>query len=330
MSNFKSTIPRSGFQPTYPEPGMLDSNNPNSPYSSLFSQNTYQDAFNPLRQDGSGLFNGVRPKDGFRNNNFLNDGRLLHNNLYPDILKEEIVEHTVMIDSKDRNYEVYPNPFCYDVIFNPIPTTRRGANGNNVIYEDPTPTINIGFENVRYIKLETAILPYYNRICRKRRVLEELDERGLEQCVTDTSIDVYNPLTENLYTVLVIEEYQDVNYRSTNDVLSDSFCTLYYDHKINDSHFRTCTQHAAKVFPPDQLGRINKFRIRFLDPYGCQLNVKHLDPCIKSGMTCCCDEEGDDCCFKHNLYHPLNPLWQNHLQFKVGVVEPYLNKRILS
>ncbi len=133
----------------------------------------------------------------------------------------------------------------------------------------------------------------------------------------------------------MIEEYRDVNIKSTNDVLSDSFATIYFDSKLNESHFMGNCSGAVKVFPPDHLGKIDKFKIRFLDPYGCELKCEHLDPGIRSGMSCkCIDEENEEAydpeCFRHNIKHPLNPLFQNHLQFKIGVVEPYMNKKLLA
>lgn len=295
-----------------------------------YNPNNYNKAFESLKPQNYVPFNGVKPKDMFLNKNFVNDNSIFDNNLHKNLLAEEIKEYTVMIDSKDRNYQIFPNPYHYDVVFSPLPNVKRFVDGKAVTYETPNPTINTGFTNVRYIKLEMTILPFYNKICKKTRKLDEPNKFGLDDYVIDEFVDVHNPVTENLYTVLMIEEYKDVNYKSTNDVLSDSFCTIYYDGKINDSHYKGETYSAIKIFPPDQLGKIDKFRIRFLDPYGCELSVNHLDPSLKSGMTCCCGNEDESCCFKHNLNHPLNPLWQNHLQFKIGVVEQYLNKKIVN
>lgn len=261
------------------------------------------------------------PKDMFNNNNFRNDNSLVYDNLYKDLLLENIKEYTVLIDSKDRNYQIFPNPFHYDVTFDPMPTSKS--------HETPAPTINTGFTNVRYIRLETAILPFYDSVTEK--VIEVpgvKDDIGLPVYVKKESVDKEKKLTDNLYIVIVIEEYQDVNMKSTNDLLSDSFGVLYYDDDVNNYHFRACPFNAIKIFPPDQLGKIDKFRIRFYDPYGCELNVEHLDKSVKSNMSCgCANNVIDRKCFRHNLRHPLNPFFQNHLQFKVGVVEPHLNKK---
>jgi hypothetical protein len=247
---------------------------------------------------------------------------MLHNNLYSIILNEEIREYSVLIDSKDRNYQVYPDPFCYEVRFSPLPKSRETIGGRTIVYEDPNPVINDNFINVRYIKLEDVILPLYTKI-------KPIEKKRGDETVKIWTVDKNRPLTEYLYTVLSVGEYKDVNYRSTNDVLADSFATIYYDDNINATHFKGYTRNGIEVFRPDQLAKIDKLKIRFMNPYGEQLCVDHVDKKIKSGLVCTCnDPEGDEetICFKHNLFHPLNPIFQHHLHFKVGVVEPRLNK----
>lgn len=279
----------------------------------------FHSAFTPLP---SIPFNGITPKSIFSNHNFINRGDLLHNDLHNIILNEQIREYSVLIDSKDRNYQMYPDPFYYDVKFNPLPKTRERYQGRTLIHEEANPVIHDNFINVRYIRLETIILPFYNRIiCTEDKVDDEI--------IKNCKVNTYRHLTENLYTVLSIGEYKDVNYRSTNDVLSDSFATIYFDNKINDTHYLGYTSNGIKIFPPDQLAKIDKLRIRFMDPYGCPLTCLHVDKSIQSNMECQCvnpigDDETD--CFRHNLFHPLNPIFQHHIHFKVGVVEPRLNK----
>lgn len=294
-----------------PNPSNINQLNPNL--------GNFQTVFNPLP---SIPFNGIQPKGNFSNNGFINKGDLLHNDLHNILLNEEIREYSVLIDSKDRNYQVYPDPFSYNVKFSPLPTSREKIGNKVITYEDPNPVINDNFINVRYIKLEDVILPLYTKI---RNCREKMDDE-----IIDTSkIDIYSPMTENLYVVLSIGEYKDVNYRSTNDVLSDSFATIYFDEKISDTHYRGYTHNGIKIFQQDQLAKIDKLKIQFMDPYGKPLSVNHVDKKIKSGMECTCDDPSGDentDCFKHNLYHPLNPIFQHHLHFKIGVLEPRLNK----
>ncbi|MEM3062150.1 MAG: hypothetical protein QW303_01200 [Nitrososphaerota archaeon] len=284
----------------------------------------FPSAFNPMP---TFHFNGYDPKSSFLNHNFVNRDDIVHNNLQNIFLHEEIREYSVMIDSKDRNYQIYPDPFHYEVKFGALHKIRDKVNGNLVTYEEPNPTINNSLLNVRYIKLELAILPIYTKV----KMVEEKTSSG--EVAKKWKVDTRQLLTDNLYTVLSIGEYQDVNYLSTNDVLADSFATIYYSCRINDTHFLGYTKNGVKIFPQDQLARIDKLRISFMDPYGNHLSCHHVNKNIKSNMICHCkDPSGDDYtdCFKHNLFHPLNPLFQHHIQLKVGVVEPRLSKKIFS
>ena len=225
---------------------------------------------------------------------------------------QSIREYSVLIDSKDRNYQIYPDPFKYTVTIDPSPTTKSNGSGRKTIMEDPNPVIMESFRNVKYIKLEKIILPkfnriYYNTLMEKHQVLVE------------------KPLTDNNYLVMNIgSNFSDENSRSTNDILSRSFSTIYYDQDINLTHYSGDISNGYRVFDPQPLSRIDKFDINFTDPYGKPLICDHMDSNILSGMECfCSNPEGDEFteCFKHNLFHPLNPLFQHHIHLKIGVVE---------
>lgn len=289
----------------------------------FYPQDNFNSVFNPLPNI---QFNGD-PKSIFSNHNFENKNDVLHNNLQNILLNEQIREYSVMIDSKDRNYQIYPDPFNYEVKFNPLPKSREKINGKYVTYEEPAPIINDSFINVRYIKLETVILPLYTRIKQEKELNED------DELIKIWKVDTKKLLSDNLYNVLSIGEYKDINYRSTNDVLADSFATIYYDNKMSNTHFLGYTNNGVKTFPQDQLAKIDKLKISFMDPYGRPLTCPHVNKKIKSNLECTCenpDGDEDTDCFEHNLCHPLNPIFQHHIHFKVGVVEPRLSKKTFS
>ena len=286
----------------------------------IASNGNYSSAFLPNQQT---QMNGYDPKSGFRNNKFVNQNSLLHNNLGNSLLNEEIREYSVLIDSKDRNYQVYPDPFDYVVKFNPLPKIVDIVNGERIVYEEPMPIINEDFKNVSYIKLESIILPFYNKIL-------YVNEDVSGDMVKTVKVNVAKPLTDNLYIILSLgNEYHDVNYKSTNDALADSFAVIYFDNKISNTHFTGRCDSGIKIFPRDKLGTLNSLKIKFKDPYGEPICCEHVKKEIQSNMVCTCnDPEGDvfTDCFKHNLFHPLNPIFQHHIHFKIGIVEPRLNK----
>lgn len=287
--------------------------------------NNYFDAgnFNTVFNNPNQIpVHGYDPKSGFNNHGFMNRNNLLSNNLCNNLLDEEITEYSVLIDSKDRNYQVYPDPFKYTVKFNPLRRTTEIIDGEKVVNEEPMPVINDNFKNVKYIRLESIILPFYTKI---RFVDEDIDGDIVQTAKVNTS----KPLTDNLYVLMHIEEFKGVNYKSSNDVLAESFAVIYFDNKISNTHYEGKCNGGIKIFPSDKLGTINSLKISFVSPYGEEINCDHLMKEIKSNMICNCDDpEGDEYtdCFKHNLFHPLNPIFQHHVHFKIGVVTPRLNK----
>ena len=289
-----------------------------------YSNNNYLTAFNNLSSKPT-IINGNDPKSHFTNNKFMNDNTLLHNNLNTNLLDEEIREYSVMIDSKDRNYQIYPDPFNYEVKFHPLPKSKSRHNGKIHTFEEPAPIINDNFTNVRYIKLQEIILPHYHKI----RKVQDYDEEN-DEIQSSWKVNPAQQLNNNMYIVLSLgREYANENYKSTNDVLADGFSTIYYDSKANDTHYFGCTSNGTKYFPKDNLAKIDKLKISFMDPYGNPLSVPHLDKNIHSNMICTCEKEtGDDdtTCFKHNLFHPLNPIFQHHIHLKIGIVMPRLSK----
>lgn len=77
-----------------------------------------------------------------------------------DVLNEYIVN----IDSADRNTTYYPNQFKLKVLFNSTAdaSVMKDANGN-LLKSSANPDLKIekGFENIKYLRLETATFPRY-------------------------------------------------------------------------------------------------------------------------------------------------------------------------
>jgi len=273
-------------------------------------------------------FNGYDPKAMFNNHQFRNKGGLMDNNLEQILLAEEITEYHVQIDSKDRNPVIFPNPFKYKVTFAPIPNSIEKVNGKRIILEAPNPVIYQNFTNVRYIVLENAILPYFNRINKNGKV------------------NLQDSLTDHMYIMLNIAEYQNkTNRYSTNDAMSEAFAVLYNDKKINETHYSTWSNNGIRIFPKDQLAKIDKWTISFQTPDGKDLFIGGMHRCQDIGSGCECIEEDpgdpndpetfieeyiDPECARHNLRHPMNRIFQHHLQFRVGVVEAHMNKKVFS
>lgn len=113
---------------------------PNEFYNKVNNDNTIPNTFN--------VENQMSP--GFIACNDFNKPNVLQNNLAPIIMNKEIKEYPIYIDSMNRDIKMYPNPFNYVVQLNPTDQVNGAY-------------IERRFENVKYIKLEKAVLPkYYN------------------------------------------------------------------------------------------------------------------------------------------------------------------------
>ena len=71
---------------------------------------------------------------------------ILDKNLHAKYVNQDVYEYPVLIDSVDRDITIYPNPFQYRVSLNSSSSPIA-------------PFIMRNFEKVKYIKLETAVIP---------------------------------------------------------------------------------------------------------------------------------------------------------------------------
>jgi hypothetical protein len=262
------------------------------------------------------LFNGTQPKSMFSNHDFKNKGGLIHNDVYDNVINEWVREYSIKIDSKDRDYTVFPNPFQYTVDCAPPPSSYIEQDGKLVKLNPTRPFIKGPIEKVRYVRLEMAILPVYYALN------------------SDGTLNFKDKIRNRMYNILDIKEFRHDNKYATSQNLEDSFATLYKDSDVHDQyiHFQAKDRGSGTYyFPPDNLGTIKKMTISIKDPYG-DVYKPSVDPKINTPHYCICksDEEKNDRCFLHSLRHPGNPIYQNHIYLKVGVVEPRINKKEFS
>lgn len=105
-------------------------------------------------------FNGSSLRQPLANNK-PDVSALLNNNLTKMMVNETIIENVLTINSIDRDFSFYKDPYSYTVRFNPTSDTRiKQSDGTYVTYKgDPSPWVKLDFEKVRYLKLELAVLP---------------------------------------------------------------------------------------------------------------------------------------------------------------------------
>lgn len=74
--------------------------------------------------------------------------KLVHDNVYDDVLYEQISDHVIFIQSRDRDTTIYRDPLSLTVNFSSVAGT-------------PEPIIDAKFKNVKYVNLNSITLPVY-------------------------------------------------------------------------------------------------------------------------------------------------------------------------
>src|SRR5690606_8748840 len=149
-----------------PNGGMLG--NPLGRYNPISTNSMYNQQMSKL-SDSYG-----QPEPIIERIDYTNLKNVLHNNIGDSVLDEHVVEYRVNIDSLDRDIKTYPNQFDFRVKFNPpaggILRTESIKKGKLDYNQDkfsgtPGPHIGRDFRNVKYIKLDSIVLPQYSNLC---------------------------------------------------------------------------------------------------------------------------------------------------------------------
>ena len=259
--------------------------------------------------------------------NYDNTNNYRHNNLKKTVLKENIVEYQIHIDSIDRDIGSFTDPFHYVVHFNPKSTgTVKIKNKDGTVTQTrykgtPKPHISRAFTNVKYIKIDNICLPRY-KIIKKNAGEEKYDSFE----TTDDS-----NLYDDRFVELRITELEDVKTYATNTHSQNSFGLIFPDKLISSSFYLGAPFYAQHTYNDSLLGNITKLSIDFYDSYGEPLKITSVD---SDGINPNSDpyddvvtidpESLDDpsvSVLQTDLRHPLNKKTQNYISLRIGVVE---------
>lgn len=258
--------------------------------------------------------------------NYMNQNHLLHNNVGDPVYAEDIIEYRINIDSLDRDIKVYPNPFDFIVRFDASAggsvRTEIERRGKLIAIDDcfkgaPGPLINKNFRNVKFIKLDSVVLPQNWNIVK-------CHDKGF---IIDTS----SRLPNERFIILSIDELDkcDRTYSTSDNGLrvepkSGHFCTppvpfslIFPDTLIGTTYYTGIPFSGHRIFKNGQLGNISKLHIKFYDSFGVPL---HIDNLFKYTDLVDAAKNGDPISI-NDVRHPLNKNIQVHLSFIFGVAE---------
>ena len=258
--------------------------------------------------------------------NHTNNGNLLHNNINDNALNEHVVEYRIHVDSADRDPSNFKDPFNYVVSFNAIANQiykerkQDGSLVEHVLKGSSAPFINKEFKNVKYIKLDSVILPRHTIMYDNSGTFElDID--------SDSASNIY----DDRFVILRIDELNDNDNTvfSTNINTENSFGLIYPDKLISKDYYFGTPYFASRHWKNSNLGNISKLSIKFLDSYGNQLkyseNTGADTEVINEDPLEAPDSNGDYVYPQTDLRHPLNKRIQNHMTLIIGVSESQIS-----
>lgn len=284
------------------------SGNPNDNFTGLSSKN------NLNQNSGSYVHDAFEPKyPVIEPIDYSNQNELLHNNVGSSVLHESIVEYTLNIDSLDRDISVYPNPFSFTLTFNNVPSVVK----NKMYFQgSPSPILPFNFRNVKFIRLDSAVLPNWSEIVYNetdKKYEYSTEEALLNDRFTTLSIPQIDTSSRVLYTASYSNNRENVN-------LNDAFTDIYCDKMLNKYNFKGYSINNFK-YRNIALGNINKLTFNLhnscgeLLKFNGLLTSKDLEEAKLRGCSIC----------KTDIRHPLNKHNQVYYTLKVGVVEGDVN-----
>lgn len=293
--------PMNNFLPT-------SSNNP------IFSNsNTQQNNYNKAFKQNNQFIAPI---------NYQNQNNLLHNNVGERVLDENIIEYRINVDSADRDTSYYKDPFTYTIKFNPVSSqTIQGVNYSGT----PAPHIVRDFRNVKYIKLESIVLPRYQFI----------------ENVSDDNFELQNSSASHLFddrfVIMEIDELKSAESRvyGTNVHLTNSFSCIIPDKLISTYFYTGLPYLGNRYYKDNNLQNINKLTIRFKDSYGNPIKIKEVsgDTVVNTDPLAIKQEDGTyeldgETIEITDVRHPLNEAHQHHFSLVIGVIEADINTNV--
>lgn len=191
--------------------------------------------------------------------NFENQNNMLHNNVSQRVLNEYVTEYGAMLDSYDRNRDAFQSPFNMRVTF------------GNKSY--PEPKMERAYENVKYITLNSVILPRSLAIDTSHG--PDLYPTGSLLAGTDVvqSSDIMTQLSNHSFLILDINEIGNSNIIGTSRKHQRDKITLYYDCDLGIDSGLWKPVHGTIVYPNSGLFNLEKMTLVLCDEYGNELQL---------------------------------------------------------
>lgn len=276
-------------------------------YSNFSSNYNPNDNFLPLSKS----FNSKHYDKNYEENvpilnrqDYKNQFNVLHNNISDMILNEHVVEYKVKIDAFDRDASIYPNPFNFAVNFGTqMEQTKR-------------PVINRAFKNVKYVKIDSIIIPKFYVI--EKEIVSPPPAPPSPAIIYN--IDGSKTINDDRFVYLEIPELQSTTSLGTNTSAENGF-VIMQDREYS-TMFQGSAYFATRIYKDNVLQNIDKLTFRIKDSYGNQHELKIVDSVTGALLP---DKLDTDINNKNNLNNVYNKIFQTYIHLTIGVVENAIN-----
>jgi hypothetical protein len=212
------------------------------------------------------------------------------------------------------------------VSFNPSPDTYDKSTGK-IFKGTPGPTIPNDFSCVKYIRLDSIVLPRNYYLKKKYdKNNEKLDI--IKKIVWDYDQD--KKLNNERFLLINIKEITNDSNFSTNCNFDNNFGTIYCDKIISSDFYIGVPYGCKKIYKSTNLGNIKTWSIEITDSLGNIIEPYGIDKTCDTPKYCICssqlfdDKQKEKCVCKY-IRHPLNPKFQVFMCFKIGILINELN-----
>lgn len=208
---------------------------------------------------------------------------LVHN-LNDNLLKENINEYRLNIDSYDRDQTIFRDPFTFNITLAPLATRVKQQpvkeliplystnpkyiiDENELVINKNKGSLTKDFKNIKFIRLDALIMPRYNTfILNTEWDLTVTKDRF----VIDN--DPAKSLFNDRYVQLQIKELKENNNYSTNVITDNSFIVIP-DKQWGELYYKGLPYYAIKLYQDSALGNLNKLTFDFYNSFGEKITI---------------------------------------------------------
>lgn len=197
---------------------------------------------------------------------FESDHKLIHDNLGDQTKDNNLFETSINIYSLDRNLESYPSAFNFKVMFGQAQgKSERKSDGTSIKSQSsPAPTIDRVFKQIKYVVVESIILP--------RSFSIDTSTSDPHTYTMNTDPD-YN-LENKGFLILNINELEQVDtFAGTGNLVKNTSFILIPDQELGKNRYLWKPVKKSVVYKRQYMKEITSLTLQITDDQGNDITI---------------------------------------------------------